>query len=119
MEAKVQRGIRSAIRVTCGCVLVAVFALAVTGCGQSGGGARKVDQMGGATTSDQDKIKQHLDAAGIKGEIYQVVDKGNEWVVEVGVPQPAPGKGRAPPPTPTTFLVDKASGKVTNTVIKQ
>ena len=78
---------------------------------------KPIDNMGATNKADQDKIKEHLDAAGIKGEIYTIGDNGTQWIVDVGAPKPPPGK-RAAPTIPTTYLIDKATGKVTNTESK-
>lgn len=91
--------------------MLMLLAVGVHGCG-SKVEMRVVDPMAGTSQADQEKIRGYLEAAGIKGEIYTIVDDGNQWMVDVGAPKPAPGK-RAAPTMPTTYLVDKTTGKVT------
>src|SRR5262245_50380751 len=67
---------------------------------------RQVDTTGGTSQADRDTIQKNLDTAGVKGEIVNIVDGGENWIVDVGAPKPPPGK-RAAPTMPVTYLVDK------------
>jgi hypothetical protein len=74
-----------------------------------------IDDKDGVSTADQEKIKKHLEDAGIKGELGPIVDDNKQWIVEVSAPKPPPGEGRAFPEIPVTYLIDKETGKVTPT----
>jgi hypothetical protein len=99
------------LRVACCAALLLILTMAAVGCGQKVT-MKEHDNTGGVAQSDQDKIKEYLDKAGIKGEIYTTADNGTEWVVEVGAPAPAPGQ-RAAPTMPIPYQVNKTTGKVT------
>lgn len=95
---------------------VSTFAIAAVAAGSIGCGGKvepntKVDVMGGATASDQEKIRKHLDDAGVKGAIVSSQDGGDEWLVDVGAAPVAPGK-RQMNIMPETVRVNKATGKV-------
>jgi hypothetical protein len=90
-----------------------LLCLCVAGCGEKVE-MKPYDNTGGVSTTDQEKIKKHLEDAGIKGELGPIVDDNKQWIVDVGAPKPPPGK-RASPTMPVTYLIDKETGKVTST----
>ena len=93
-------------------IVVAGFTLGIVGCGPKTQG-RIVSPTGDTSEADQQKIRGYLEAAGVKGDIYTIVDDGNQWIVDVGAPmKSAPGE-RVKPDMPTSYLVEKATGKVT------
>jgi hypothetical protein len=116
MDSRISRGISVATRAVIGASLLGVLSFVAVGCGGKVE-MRVVDPMGKTTQSERDKITANLEAAGIKGEIYNVVDNDKEWIVDVGAPKPPPGK-RASPSMPITYLVNKESGKVSTTGIQ-
>jgi hypothetical protein len=102
---------RTARAIGGGFLLLSLF---VVGCGQKAPAMRPGTPFGNTTQAEREKISGNLEAAGIKGELLGVVDDDKQYIVEVGTPKPPPGvKPTAPPPV--TYLVDKASGKVTGT----
>ncbi len=98
-------------KVSLGTVGLLLFvSILAAGCGEKVQ-MKQVDPVAGISKADQDKVREHLNAAGIKGEIESIADNDTQWVVQVGAPTPAPGK-RAAPSMSTPYSVDKATGKV-------
>ena len=94
----------------CGLV-AAVLTLVAVGC-DSKVEMRNVSTTGSTTEADREKIRGYLESSGIKGEIYTIVEDGNQWLVDVGTPSTSPPGKRPPPPTVSTYIVEKATGKV-------
>jgi hypothetical protein len=67
-------------------------------------------------TSDETKIKEYMDKAGLKGQPMAISDQGDHWLVEF---QPeavqVPGR-RAFPVGPESYKIDKQTGKVDSNV---
>jgi hypothetical protein len=94
-------------------VAVVIGGLSV-GCGQKVE-MKPINSTAGMNQADVEVVKQHLEKAGIKGEVMKMEDLApgeDAWLVVVNMMgAPEPGK-RATPVPPKSYRVSKGTGKV-------
>lgn len=97
------------------CVWVAFVALAMAGCGQKVE-QKKVDPLAQVPSTDLEKVKGYLKAAGVDGEVLGANESedGTHWVVDIQRKVGGADGKRGMPLPPDVYRVDK-DGKVTHT----
>src|SRR5262245_62069534 len=94
--------------------MLGVLSLSVVGCGQKVE-MKPINTTAGMNDADVTVVKQHLEKAGIKGDVMKMEDLApgeDAWLVVINMMgAPEPGKRPTPIP-PKSYRVWKSTGKV-------